>query len=94
MNTIMTATTILNAMSVILLLILLALYFKNLKNVRSKLLIGLIIVTLVFFIQNVFILYYSLTMMTYYVPAVEFLVLMLSILQTLAFSIMLWITWE
>jgi hypothetical protein len=94
MNFIMSATTVLTAISALLLVILLAVYFRNARRVKSKLLWGLIIFSLIFLAQNVFSLYYSLTMMEYYVPAVEFHILIFSILQTVAFSVMLYITWE
>jgi hypothetical protein len=94
MNLIMTATTALTGLSVVLLVILLIVYFRNLRQVKSKLLVGLIIFSLIFLAQNIFSLYYSLTMMEYYVPAVEFQIFIFSLLQTIAFAIMLWITWE
>lgn len=94
MNTIMTLHTILTATSVILLLTLLGVYIKNLNHYKSKLLIGLTIFSVVFLVQNIFSLYYSLTMMEYYVPAVELQIFIFSLLQTLAFSVMLYITWE
>ena len=94
MNTIMMATTILTAISVILLLVLIILYIRNLSKIKSQLLIGLLIFTALFFVQNIFALYYSLTMMDYYVPEVEFMVFIFSIFQTIAFSVMLWITWK
>ena len=90
----MTGITLFNAISLILLLALLFIYFRNLKSIRSKLLIGLIIFVFVFLVQNVFSLYYLLTMMEYYVPAVELHVFIYSALQMIAFAIMLYITWE
>jgi hypothetical protein len=94
MNMMMTSTTILTAISVVLLLILFIIHVKNFMRIKSKLLVGLMIFTGIFLIQNIFSLYYSLKMMQYYAPAVETLVLVLSLLQTLAFAIMLWITWD
>ena len=94
MNTIMMATTTLTAISVVLLLVLIILYIRNLRKIRSQLLIGLLIFTTLFFVQNIIALYYCLTMMDYYVPEVEFMVFIFSIIQTIAFSVMLWITWK
>jgi len=94
MEILMTLTTILTAASVILLFALLFVYFRNLKRVKSKLLIGLIIFSFVFLLQNVFSLYYSLTMMQYYVPEIQVHVFVFSLLQAIAFAVMLWITWE
>jgi len=94
MDALMNSITILTALSVILLAALIIIYVKNLKKFKSKLLIGLLIFTLLFFAQNIVSLYYYITMMSYYVPAVKGHVFILSLLQTIAFAVMLWITWE
>jgi len=90
----MNATTILTAISVILLTMLLVVYFKNLKQMKSKLLLGLILFAAVFLVQNLVSLYYFVTMMNYYVSAVEIHVFILSLLQAIAFGVLLKITWD
>lgn len=94
MDATMTATTLFTVLSTVLLIALLAIYLRNMRHVKSRLLIGLMIFTVVFLVQNMFSMYYSLTMMDYYVPAVSIHILVFSIMQTIAFSVMLWITIE
>lgn len=94
MNMLGGAITLLTAISVVLLVVLLVVYFRNLKQVRSKLLIGLIVFAFVFLIQNFVTLYFFLSMLDYYVPAVEVHIFLFSLLQTIGFSILLWITWD
>ena len=91
---IMNVTTIITAVSTIFLLGLLYVYYKNLRQVKSKFTIGLFIFAVLFLIQNLVSLYYYLTMMDYYSPEVEVHVFILTLLQTAAFLILLKITWE
>lgn len=90
----MNITTILTGISVLLLLGLLYVYYKNLKKIKSKFTIGLFIFALLFLLQNLVSLYFYLTMMDYYVPQVEIHVFIFSLLQTIAFLILLKITGE
>jgi len=94
MSWLMNATTVLTGLSTIFLIALLVIYAKNLKGAKSKLLIGLIIFVGLFLIQNIVSLYYVITMMAYYVSDVEVHVFALTVLQTIAFAVMLWISWE
>lgn len=94
MTWMMSATTLLTGISVIILAVLLAVYFRNLRLMKSKLLWGLILFTGVFLIQNIVSLYYFVTMMAYYVSAVELHVFILSLLQAIAFGVLLKITWD
>ena len=94
MTWMMNTTTILTAISVVLLLVLLVLYIRNLRSVKSKLLIGLIIFVGLFLLQNAVSLFYYVTMMDYYVAGVEPHMFVFSLLQTIAFAIMLWISWD
>ena len=94
MDTIMNLTTILTAVSSLSLLGLLYIYIKNLKNIKSKFTIGLLIFAVLFLLQNLISLYFYFTMTEYFVPQVEVHVFILTLLQTIAFLILLKITWE
>lgn len=91
---IMNATTVLTGISTIFLLGLLYVYYKNLKQAKSKFTIGLFLFALLFLAQNLVSLYYYITMMEYYAPEVEVHVFILTLLQAVGFMILLKITWE
>lgn len=91
---IMNVTTVLTAISTILLLGLVYVYYKNLRKIRSNFTIGLLIFAVLFLIQNIVSLYYFITMMKYYAPEVEVHVFILTLLQAIGFGILLKITWE
>ena len=93
-SAIMKLTAFLAAVSILLLLGLVYVYYKNLKSIRSKFTIGLFVFALLFLIQNIVSFYYYITMMSYYAPEVEIHVFILTLLQTLALAILLKITWE
>lgn len=90
----MNVTTIITAVSTIFLLGLLYVYYKNLRQAKSKFTIGLFLFALLFLIQNLVSLYYYITMMKYYAPEVEAHVFILTLLQAIGFLILLKITWE
>ena len=90
----MKVITVLTAVSTALLILLLYVYYKNLKSIKSKFTIGLFIFALLFLIQNVISLYFYLTMMDYYVPEVEKHVFIFTLLQTVGFAVLSKITWE
>ena len=94
MDAIMNFTTILTSISTLSLLGLLYIYIKNLKNIKSKFTIGLLIFAVLFLLQNLVSLYFYFTMIEYFVPQVEVHVFILTLLQTIAFLILLKITWE
>lgn len=94
MAMLMNFTTTLTLISILLLLGLLYVYSKNLKKIKSKFTIGLFLFALLFLIQNLMSFYYYLTMMKYYAPEVEVHVFILTLLQTIAFGILLKLTWE
>ena len=91
---IMNVTTAITAVSTIFLLGLLYVYYKNLKQAKSKFTIGLFLFALLFLVQNLVSLYYYITMMEYYAPEVEVHVFILTLLQAVGFMILLKITWE
>lgn len=94
MAMLMNLTTILTVVSVSALGMLLHIYAKNLKKIKSKFTIGLFVFALLFLIQGLVSLYYYLTMMKYYSPEVEVHVFILTLLQTIGFLILLKITRE
>ena len=94
MAMLMNITTILTVVSILALGFLLHIYIKNLKQIKSKFTIGLFTFAILFLLQNLVSLYFYLTMMQYYSPQVEFHVFIFSLLQSIAFLILLRITWE
>lgn len=94
MAMLMNFTTILTVISTILLLLLLYVYSKNLKKIKSGFTIGLFIFALLFLIQNIVSVYFYITMMDYYASGVETHAFILTLLQTIGFAILLKITWE
>ena len=94
MPILMTLTTILTAISTLILAALLHVYIKNLRKIKSSFTIGLMIFAILFLLQNIVSLYFYLTMMDYYVPAVELHVFIFTLLQTIGFAILLKLTWE
>ncbi len=91
---IMNVTIAITAISTIFLLGLLYVYYKNLRQAKSKFTIGLFLFAVLFLIQNLVSLYYYTTMMKYYTPEVEVHVFILNILQAIGFAVLLKITWE
>ncbi|MBI2647161.1 hypothetical protein HYW99_01675 [Candidatus Woesearchaeota archaeon] len=94
MAMLMGITTSLTAISTLLLIGLLYVYYKNLKKIKSKFTIGLFVFAVLFLLQNLVSLYFYLTMMYYYAPQVEVHVFIFSLLQTIAFLVLLKITWD
>lgn len=90
----MQLTTGLVLLNSLLLLSLLYLHGKNLLRIRTSFTAGLTLFALLFLAENLVSLYYYSTNMPYYVNAVETHVFILSLLQTIAFSIMNWISWK
>jgi len=94
MAMLMVFTTILTLISTLLLLGLLYVYYKNLKRIKSNFTIGLLVFALLFLLQNLVSLYFYMTMTQYYEPQVEIHVFILTLLQAVAFAVLLRITWE
>ena len=86
--------TVLTVVSILMLLLLVYIYYKNLKKIKSSFTIGLLIFAVLFLVQNLVSVYYYVTMMDYYVPAVEKHVFIFTLLQTIGFAVLLKITWE
>ncbi|MBI2110727.1 hypothetical protein HYT51_03020 [Candidatus Woesearchaeota archaeon] len=90
----MKITAILTSLSTIILIVLSFFYFKNMQKVKSKFTLGLLLFALLFLIQNLVSLYFYFTMMNYYAPEVSIHVFVLSLLQLLAFLLLLKLTLE
>lgn len=82
------------SINIIILCLLLFIYLKNLRSIKSKFTIGLVLFVTVFLIQNIVAAYFYFTMMDLYAQGTELPVLLLTIMQTLAFIIFLFITRE
>jgi hypothetical protein len=82
----------LEVINVILLLYLVYVYSVNLRTIKSNFTIGLLLFSVVFLIQNIVAIYFSITMMEYYVQGLEGVVFILTLLETLAFSVFVYIT--
>lgn len=92
MALLMNLTTILTAINIILIIILLYVYIKNFKKIKSMFTFGLLIFAILFLIQNIISFYFFVTMTPYFVNMVEIYVFLFSLIQTLAFVILNWIT--
>ena len=91
---IMKVITVLTGISTLLLGCLMYIYIKNLRKIKSKFTIGLLIFALLFFVQNLVSLFYFITMMDYYSPEIELHVFLFTLLQVIGFAVLLKITWE
>ncbi len=90
----MQITTLLTGVNIVLLLALLYVYLGNYMKLKSSFTLGLISFVALFLIQNVVSMYYYVTMMPYFVMAVETHVLILTVLQTAAFSVFNYLTYK
>ena len=90
----MSLTTWLTGLNILLLFSVLYVYFRNMIKMKSAFTSGLFIFTSLFLIQNLVSLYFFITMLPYFVSEVELHVFLLTILQTLAFIILNWLTWK
>lgn len=94
MEPLMAATTVLTGISTLVLIGLLYVYTQNLKKIKSKFTIGLFIFAALFLLQNLISIYFYFTMIAYYVPEVTVHVFIFTLLQAIAFLVLLKITWE
>ena len=94
MELLMSITTIFTLVSSFLLVGLLYIYAKNLRKIKSKFTAGLFIFAALFLLQNLVSLYFYFTMNDYYVAEVTAHVFIFTLLQAIAFLVLLIITWE
>ena len=94
MALLMNISAILTMISIVILIILLSIYFNNLRKIKSKFTIGLLLFALLFLIEKLISIYFYITMMDFYSPQVTPHVFTISIIQSIALLILLKITWE
>ncbi len=92
MAMIMVMTTIATALSALMLAVLLWIYVKNFRQIKSKFTAGLMVFAGLMLLQNIVSLYYYFTMMDLYVAQVSVQVLIYSLLQMVAYIVLLFIT--
>ncbi|MBS3081966.1 hypothetical protein J4416_03490 [Candidatus Pacearchaeota archaeon] len=78
--------------NVILLLYLAVVHVRMAHSIKSSFTIGLLLFVFVFLIHNVLVAYFYLKMMNLYSPGTEIPVLVITLIETFAFSIFSWIT--
>ena len=94
MEFVMKATFVFTAVNIILLLMLAYVYGKNLVKIRSTFTAGLLLFTVAFLAQYVMSFYFYVTSMNYFVEMVSMHVFILTVLQTIAFTILNTISWS
>ena len=82
------------AMNILLILGLLYVYLRNMMKIRSGFTLGLALFAGLFLVQNIMVLYFGITMMPLYAEGLGGFMLAFTLLQTLAFIIMNWVTWK
>ena len=90
----MQATLVLTAVNTVLLLALTYVYGRNWARLRSGFTAGLLLFTLAFLAQYVMSFYFYVTNMDYFVDMVSLHVLILTLLQTVAFAVLNGISWK
>ncbi|GEM_PF-5017328 len=86
--------SVVNGISILSLIGLLFMYAKMLRKVRSTFTIGLTIFASLFLIEKLLWLYFCLTKMEGYESVMVPYLLPISVLQAIAFAVLLIITWE
>ncbi len=94
MEFVMKATFVLTAVNMILLLMLAFVYGKNWVKIRSAFTTGLLLFTVAFLAQYAMSFYFYVTSMNYFVEIVSMHVFILTILQTIAFTVLNAISWS
>ena len=87
-------TIVFSVINLVLIVSLLYVYGKNAVKIKSLFTMGLIIFAALFLVHNAVSLYFMSTMMPYYGPEAEGYGFLFTILQTIAFSILNFITWR
>ena len=87
-------TTIVAAINIMLIFGLLYVYIKNLVKIKSGFTFGLTFFAVLFLFHNILVFYFSITMMPLYAESVSSFMLIFTLLQTVAFVALNWITWR
>ena len=80
-----------NIVNILLLLGVLFIYLKGFKKVRSGFMVGLILFAVLLLAQNIVAVYFQTQMISYYTEDVAFFGLILSVIETIALIILLWL---
>lgn len=80
-----------NIVNVLLLLGILFIYLRGFKRVRSGFVVGLILFAVLLLAQNIAAVYFQTQMIGYYTEQVAFFGLVLSVIETIALIILLWL---
>ncbi len=94
MSIMMNLSEIVVVLNILLTVLLVYVYLGNFVKFRSAFTLGLFMFASLFFIQNVVLLYFFVTMMPYYSVGVEIYAFVLSVIQMIAFFILNVITWR
>ncbi len=94
MEFVMKATFVLTIVNIVLLLALSYVYGRNWVRIRSTISAGLLLFTLAFLAQYAMSFYFYITSMNYFVEMVSMHVFILTVLQTIAFTILNAISWR
>jgi len=78
--------------NIVILFWILVIQARNVRVIRSPFTVGLLVFILVFLIQNIVAAFFYITMMSYYADGLDLPVFVLTVMQTIAFLIFLWIT--
>lgn len=82
----------LSLINVALLVYLVAIHVKMLKSVKSSFTIGLLIFVLIFLLHNILYVYFYLTMMELYANGTDGLVFVITLMETIGFTVFTWIS--
>lgn len=88
----MELTMVAAIINVILLIALLYPTLSNFRKTRSSFSAGLFLFVLVFLVENLVAIYFHLTLV--YTPAVEVEIVILTVLQTLSFGALTWVSYK
>lgn len=87
-------TTIIASINIALICGLLFVYVKNMMKVKSLFTFGLLLFAILFFLHNLLVLYFSVTMMPLYADGVSPYMFAFTIIQAFAFGILNWVSWK
>ena len=87
----MASSIVINWISVVMLVILLAVYIINYKKFKSGFTIGLVLFASLLLIQNIFQVYFYTTSMQLY-SSIEQHIFIFGIIQLIAYAVILWVT--
>ncbi len=90
----MTLTFVFEAISSLLLLALLHVYYRNYKAIKAKFTLGLLVFAALLLLQNIVGMYYRFTMMNFYNIEAAAGVALIRGIEAVALAVLLYISWE